>query len=142
MTVYHAQCSCGTVRIEAEGEPVVQCYCHCTTCRGFTGAPVNAVALWPRDKVRFVSGEADVRRFCRDGGRAERMTCARCGGCLGADLPYTGLIDLFAGLVRGLEFRPTAHFNYENTVLPIRDGLPKFRDMPEQSGGSGELMAE
>jgi hypothetical protein len=27
-------------------------------------------------------------------------------------------------------------------VLPIRDGLPKFRDFPEAFGGSNETVAE
>ena len=41
------------------------------------------------------------------------------------------MYDIFAGLVEGLDFRPTLHLNYENAMLPIKDGLPKFRDMPE-----------
>ena len=31
---------------------------------------------------------------------------------------------------------------YAETVLPIKDGLPKFKDMPPEFGGSGELMPE
>jgi hypothetical protein len=27
-------------------------------------------------------------------------------------------------------------------VLPIRDGLPKMRDVPAEMGGSGETLAE
>jgi hypothetical protein len=27
-------------------------------------------------------------------------------------------------------------------VLPLRDGLPKFRDFPKDFGGSGETLAE
>jgi hypothetical protein len=34
------------------------------------------------------------------------------------------------------------HVNYQETVLPIKDGLPKQRDFPKEMGGSGELMAE
>ena len=34
------------------------------------------------------------------------------------------------------------HVNYESTVLPIRDGLPKLKDFPEELGGSGETLAE
>ena len=53
-----------------------------------------------------------------------------------------GLFDIFAGLVRDLEFRPTLHINYENAILPIRDGLPKFKDLPAPFGGSDETMPE
>jgi hypothetical protein len=34
------------------------------------------------------------------------------------------------------------HGNYAETVLPMKDGLPKFKDFPAEFGGSGEAMAE
>jgi hypothetical protein len=34
------------------------------------------------------------------------------------------------------------HINYAEPVLPMRDGLPKFKDVPAEFGGSGEQMAE
>jgi len=141
--IYHAQCACGAVKIEAEGEPVIQCYCHCNRCRSFTGAPVNAVALWPRAAVRVVEG-ADAVRPSRtaQGSEGGRTFCGQCGGALGCDLLAIGMVDIFAGLVPALEFAPTMHLNYENAVLRIADGLPKLRDMPERSGGSGEVLPE
>jgi hypothetical protein len=39
-------------------------------------------------------------------------------------------------------FRPALHVNYAETVLPVRDGLPKFKDFPAEHGGSGEQMPE
>ena len=53
-----------------------------------------------------------------------------------------GLFDVFSGLLSDLDFKPTVHINYENSVLPIRDGLPKFKDMPEDWGGSGEFLSD
>jgi hypothetical protein len=41
-----------------------------------------------------------------------------------------------------LTFSPGVHVNYAETVLPMRDGLPKFKDFPEGFGGSGEMVAE
>jgi len=41
-----------------------------------------------------------------------------------------------------MTFKPTVHLNYEEKVLPIRDGLPKLRDFPKEIGGSGETMPE
>jgi hypothetical protein len=32
--------------------------------------------------------------------------------------------------------------NYQETVLPIKDGLPKFKDVPAEMGGSGTQIAE
>jgi hypothetical protein len=34
------------------------------------------------------------------------------------------------------------HVHYGESVLPIRDGLPKQKDMPKEMGGSGTLLAE
>ncbi len=49
--------------------------------------------------------------------------------------PIKSILDNF-------EFKPTAHFNYESTILPIKDGLPKFKDFPKDFGGSGILLEE
>jgi hypothetical protein len=41
-----------------------------------------------------------------------------------------------------LNFVPAVHFDYAETVLPMRDGLPKLRDFPAEAGGSGATVAE
>jgi hypothetical protein len=56
--------------------------------------------------------------------------------------PLLGLIDVFAGTLPSLKFKPALHVNYFETVLPMRDGLPKFKDFPADIGGSGEQIAE
>ena len=43
---------------------------------------------------------------------------------------------------RRCKFSPGVHVNYAETVLPMRDGLPKFNDFPAQFGGSDEQIAE
>jgi len=40
------------------------------------------------------------------------------------------------------KFAPGVHINYAETVLPMRDGLPKLKDFPAEFGGSGEAIAE
>jgi hypothetical protein len=51
-------------------------------------------------------------------------------------------VDVFAATIPTLAFAPGVHVNYAETVLPIRDGLPKLKDFPAEFGGSGEAMAE
>jgi hypothetical protein len=41
-----------------------------------------------------------------------------------------------------LKYTPGVHVNYAETVLPRKDGLPKFKDFPAEFGGSGEQIAE
>jgi hypothetical protein len=56
--------------------------------------------------------------------------------------PSLGLVDVYAATLPTLKFTPSVHVNYAETVLPMRDGLPKFRDFPADFGGSGEVIAE
>jgi hypothetical protein len=34
------------------------------------------------------------------------------------------------------------HVNYQETVLRIKDGVPKLKDIPKEMGGSGVAIAE
>jgi hypothetical protein len=34
------------------------------------------------------------------------------------------------------------HVNYENTVMHMKDGLPKLKDFPVEIGGSGLALPE
>jgi hypothetical protein len=56
--------------------------------------------------------------------------------------PPLGLVDVFAATLPRLDFKPGVHVNYSETVLPMRDGLPKLKDFPSEFGGSGEMVAE
>jgi hypothetical protein len=56
--------------------------------------------------------------------------------------PPLGLVDVFAATIPELDFRPGVHVNYAETVLPMRDGLPKLKDFPSEFGGSGETVME
>ena len=58
------------------------------------------------------------------------------------DHPGLGLIDVRAAMIPTLTFRPRVHLNYVETVLPMKDGLPKLRDFPTHAGGTGEAMPE
>jgi len=34
------------------------------------------------------------------------------------------------------------HVHYQETVLRIKDGLPKLKDVPKEMGGSGDALPE
>lgn len=42
---YRGECFCGAVKIETTGEPEGMGYCHCRSCRSWSGGPVNAFTL-------------------------------------------------------------------------------------------------
>jgi hypothetical protein len=52
------------------------------------------------------------------------------------------LIDVRIGALRNFPFKPKVHLNYAETVLPMKDGLPKLKDFPAEIGGSGQTMPE
>ena len=51
-------------------------------------------------------------------------------------------MDVYAATTPGFPFKPGLHVNYQETVLPMRDGLPKQKNVPKELGGSGEVMPE
>ena len=134
-------CFCGAVTLEATGEPEAMGYCHCSSCRSWSGGPVNAFSLWKPAAVKVTSGERHVATFHKTPLSA-RQYCTRCGGHLMTAHPTLGVIDVFAATLPTLRFAPGVHVNYAETVLPMKDGLPKLKDFPKEFGGSGEAMAE
>ncbi len=73
---------------------------------------------------------------------SQRQYCKKCGGHIMANHPPLGLVDVFAATLPTLSFRVGIHVNYAETVLPMRDRLPKLKDFPKEFGGSGEAIAE
>ena len=71
-----------------------------------------------------------------------RQWCKVCGGHLLTRHPHWELVDVYAATIPSFPFAPGVHVNYESTVLPMKDGLPKLKDFPEELGGSGETLAE
>ena len=134
-------CMCGAVELELAGEPPVMAYCHCESCRGWLAAPLHAASLWPAASVRVVKG-ADLLGTWKRTDASHRKFCTRCGTAVMIDHPGLGMVDVPAGRVPGLVFRPAVHVHYQEKVLPVRDGLPKFRDFPKDFGGSGEMLPE
>lgn len=138
---YRGSCFCGAVEIEATGAPFAMGYCHCADCRAWAGAPVNGFTLWKPEAVKVNKGEALLATY-RKTEKSHRQYCTECGGHLMTRHPDAGFVDVYAAVLPGLRFQPTLHVQYGETVLRITDGLPKFKDFPEQFGGSGETLAE
>lgn len=138
---YVGQCFCGAVTVEAKDEPEAMGYCHCSSCRSWSGGPVNAFSLWKPETVRVTKGAEHIKTFAKNP-RSERQYCALCGGHLMTNHPLWGLVDIFAATLPRLAFKPGVHVNYAETVLPMKDGLPKLKDFPAELGGSGEAVAE
>jgi hypothetical protein len=138
---YKGACFCGAVTVEISGSPEVMGYCHCTSCRSWSAGPVNAFTLWKPDQVKITKGQEFLGGFKKTPG-SDRKFCTQCGGHVMTDHPGIALVDVYAATIPTLAFKPSAHLCYAETVLPMKDGLPKFKDFPKEAGGSGETMPE
>ncbi len=138
---YAGTCYCGAVAIEATGAPEAMGYCHCNACRSYSGAPVGAFTLWKAENVKVAKGAESLGRF-KSSEFSERRYCTKCGGRVMVDHPAIDMVDVAPATIPTLAFKPAVHLNYEESVLPMKDGLPKLRNFPAEAGGSGETMPE
>ena len=138
---HRGTCFCGAVQIEVTGTPEEMGYCHCNSCRSYSGGPVSAFTLWKADKVKIKKGAELLGRF-RKTEMSERQFCTRCGGHVMTGHPTLGLTDVHAAVLPSIAFKPSVHLNYGETVLPTKDGLLKLKDFPIEVGGSGEAVPE
>ncbi len=134
-------CFCGAVAIEVKGAPEEMGYCHCSSCRSYSGGPVKAFMLWKAENVKVTKGAELLGRFAKTE-MSHRRFCTRCGGHIMTDHPALGLTDVYAAVIPGIAFKPVVHLHYAEAVLPMKDGLPKLKDFPAEVGGSGEMLPE
>jgi hypothetical protein len=139
--VYKGECFCGAVKVEATGEPEGMGYCHCRSCRSWSGGPLNAFTLWKPERVSITAGSEHVATYNKTP-ISDRKYCAKCGGHLMTNHPTLGVVDVFSATLPTLAFKPGLHINYAESVLPMKDGLPKFKDFPAAFGGSDEKVPE
>lgn len=138
---HEGRCFCGAVAVEVTGAPEAMGYCHCASCRSWSAGPVNAFTLWKPENVRVTKGADKLAQFAKTPA-SERQWCTVCGGHVMTNHPGFGLVDVYAATIPTVAFQPGVHVNYAETVLPMKDGLPKLKDFPAELGGSGETMAE
>jgi len=145
---YKGSCFCGAVEFALTGEPAAMAYCHCGSCRHWSAGPVNAFTLWSPGSFEIIKGADNLAAYDKiaatenSPGPSNRKWCKTCGGHVYIDHPGMGVVDIPAPLIEGLDFQPGFHVHYQESVHPMHDGLPKFRDLPSEAGGSGEELPE
>jgi len=139
--MYNGSCFCGAVKFTVSGDPAAMGYCHCSSCRHWSAGPVNAFTLWSPDAVKITQGAENIGSYNKTP-KSTRKWCKSCGGHLFTDHPDWNLVDVYAAVIPGFSFEPGVHVHYQETVLPIKDGLPKQKDVPKEMGGSGEVLRQ
>jgi hypothetical protein len=102
---------------------------------------VNAFTLWKPDAVQITQGTENVGTYNKTP-RSYRKWCKSCGGHIFTEHPEWGLTDVYAAVIPELRFKAGVHVNYQETVLPIKDGVTKLKDLPKEMGGSGVSISE
>jgi hypothetical protein len=138
---YKGSCFCGAVGFTVSGEPAAMGYCHCESCRHWSAGPINAFTLWKPEALQVTRGADNIGTYNKTP-QSYRKWCKTCGGHLFTEHPGMGLIDVYAALIPELAYAPGVHVHYQETVLRIKDGLPKLKDVPKELGGSGISLDE
>ena len=138
---YQGSCFCGAVQLKVTGEPVAMGYCHCESCRSWSAGPVNAFTLWHPEAVEVTRGADNIGTFNKTP-NSYRKWCKTCGGHLFTEHPTLKLTDVYAATIADFPYQPGIHVHYQESRLPIRDGLPKMKDVPKEMGGSGVSLPE
>ena len=140
-STYEGSCFCGAVQFTVTGDPVAMGYCHCDSCRKWSAGPVNAFTLWKPEALRVTRGAENIGTYNKTA-KSYRKWCKTCGGHLSTEHPHWNLTDIYAAVIPTLKFKPGVHVNYQETVLPLRDGVTKLKDVPAEMGGSGTAISE
>ncbi|BBU32011.1 aldehyde-activating protein (plasmid) [Burkholderia sp. THE68] len=138
---YHGQCFCGVVRFTVSGKPEGMGYCHCESCRRWSAGPVNAFTLWKPEALNVTHGGDAIGTY-NNTEHSYRKWCKACGGHVFTEHPGLGLIDVYAAVIADFPYEPCVHVHYAESTLPMKDGLPKMKDLPKGMGGTGLSVAE
>jgi hypothetical protein len=138
---YSGTCFCGAVKFTVSSDPAAMGYCHCGSCRHWSAGPVNGFALFKSDTVKVTQGADQVGSYNKTPA-STRKWCKKCGGHIFTEHPAWGLTDVYASVLPQLPFKPGVHVHYQETVLHMKDGLPKLKDLPKEMGGSGVAVGE
>jgi len=138
------ECYCGAVALRCEGKPVASVYCHCSDCRSAWLAPVaDVVAFMPEQTTVERGEEALVQGVITP--RMSNYSCGQCGALV-YNTDRFGFRTTSGAMFRRANggslpegFAAQIHIYYTERVLDIDDALPKFKDVPTDLGGSGDL---
>jgi hypothetical protein len=80
MSEREASCSCGLLRLVAEGEPIRISMCHCLACQRRTGSAFGFQARFPADRVRIEGRSTEYVRLSDEDGQPRSFHfCPDCG---------------------------------------------------------------
>ncbi len=129
-------CLCGKIRLRLKAAPLWCGYCHCRSCRRFTGSVVTNWVGVRHGDLEFTDGQPAVYEI--DGVR--RGFCPACGSSLTyAAERFPDYVQLHLGCLDQAEgLRPETHVHCAEKIpwFEVDDDLPRYQhSMADEAGG-------
>ena len=141
MVTHNGECFCGAVQIEVSGEPEVSGYCHCRSCRSWSGGPVNAFTLWKPDAVQIKARGEYVGTFQKTAVKSAAIL-QKMRRPLDDQPSSTGSHRCLRGHAAVTAVSPQRPRQLCGDGPAHAGRLPKLKDFPTEFGGSGQGIAE
>jgi len=77
-----AQCSCGSLSIQTNGQPALVAVCHCIECQRRTGSAFGVSVWFKNEQVQFDGTSKSYVRTARDNRKLRTEFCPNCGTSL------------------------------------------------------------
>lgn len=129
-----ARCLCGSLRVTADGDPLVVNICHCVDCRRRTGAAFSYNAYFHRAHVRFDGSSNSYERDGQEGRKIRHHFCPECGTTVFWE---SDLRPERYGIAAGLFEEPFSHppsYSAWETMkcewVPLPESLAHFPENP------------
>lgn len=116
-------CSCGYVRYQTKGEPMIVHACHCTFCQRQTGSSNVVNALFEADRIELTAGTLEYSTMTTLSGKGQVIArCLQCKTALWSSYDFLGLREKVRFLRVGTlddpsQLPPNVHI-FASTKLP------------------------
>jgi hypothetical protein len=105
--VHEASCSCGQLRLTADGDPVRISMCHCLACQRRTGSAFGMQARFPEERVEISGRSTEYVRRSDAGDERRFRFCPECGATVYYTIPTDpGLVAVPIGAFADPAFPP------------------------------------
>lgn len=127
-------CLCGATAFRLDGALYSVRYCHCASCRKFSGTSPAAWAMADATKLTVTSSRAPIGRF--NSGSGIRCFCSECGSPTWFEsLDYPNIVGIPLGALDdsgGVIPKPEMHLWVQSKPkwCAILDELPQYRQGP------------
>ncbi|KAK4038545.1 Mss4-like protein [Parachaetomium inaequale] len=150
---WKGKCHCGAVQYELSRErPLASKYCHCTTCQRMHGAPFQWAAIFHKTDINFTNGHHDLGWYDPTSkSTTHHLPCkVQCAYCRTPIMDEgRNMILLFPTLIEGINtpegrkaFEVQSHMFYQQRVVDVKDGKPKFKGLADESARVDEETGE